>query len=141
MKRWVFTPRHVVDCLWEIAAFAQVSGLILYFMLALAPWWVLVPAVLFAHDAWSPGYAQELDRSAIGRALERHEAKIDRVIEDVQRLSTDVAVVKRDLAAGSKPKSEGTSTGDLLQLLVAAGVIGLGGERIVASRRNGKATG
>ena len=122
--------------LWDLACFTHLSALILQVLLFTFPWWILIPAVLSQTTS-----AQDQRIENLERFQRRHEDKIDQIVDDVQQLRLDMAVVKQDVStlSNSLDKQDHLSR-YVVQVLIGLGVLSLGGKELLHRRhvKNGK---
>ncbi len=122
--------------LWDLACFSQLLALILQVLILILPWWILIPAVLAQTTSAQDQRIENLERFQV-----RHEEKIDQIVEDVQQLRLDMAVVKQVVStlSDSLDKQDHLSR-DVIQVLIGLGVLSLGGKELLHRWhvRNGK---
>ena len=128
--------RSFQGVLWDLACFIHLSALILQVLLFTLPWWILIPAVLSQTTS-----AQDQRIENLERFQRRHEDKIDQIVDDVQQLRLDMAVVKQVVStlSDSLDKQDHLSR-DVVQVLIGLGVLSLGGKELLHRRhvKNGK---
>ncbi len=128
--------RSFQGVLWDLACFTNLSSLIIQVLLFTLPWWILIPAVLSQTTSAQDQRIENLERFQL-----RHEDKIDQIVDDVQQLRLDMAVVKQVVSTLSTASQERDHfSRDIIQMFIGVGVLGLGTKEVLHWRhvRNGK---